>query len=95
MVFTCVTDTGRLIWNIRLSSISYHSTALLNKVISLDTVFNTILHSITGNTFCSTATALHVPVSCNGTKVVCEGVANSVQDKAEIIIEIGNVGWLI
>ena len=96
MVFTCVTDTGRLIWDIKHSSISYHSIAQLNHIIPLDSVFNVTLLSITGNTYHSTATAVHVPVSYNGTTVECRGVVHAVldNDKAEITILIGNVDRL-
>ena len=91
MVLTCVTDTGQLIWDIRHSLISYHSTAQLNKVIQLDTVFNTTLLHITGNTYHSTATAAHVPVSYNGTTVECKGVVNALHGtyKAETILVVG------
>ena len=74
MVFTCVTDTGSgLIWDIKHSSISYHSTAQLNKAIQLDTVFNVTLLNINENTYHSTATAFRVPISYNGTTVECKG----------------------
>ena len=91
MVFTCVTDTGRLIWDVNHTSIAFHSTSQLNKVIQLDTVFNVTLHSIIGNTYHSTATAAHVPVSYNGTIVECKGVANAVHstDKAVAILVVG------
>ena len=93
MVFTCVTDTGRLIWDIKHSSISYHSTALLNEVIQLDTVFNTTLLNITGNTYHSIANAAHVPVSYNGTTVECKGVVNALlgTDKAKTILVVGEL----
>ena len=98
VVFTCVTDTGRLVWDIMHSSISYHSTALLNKVIQLDTVFNTTLLSITGNIYHSTATAAHVPVSYNGTTVECNGVVSAehiIPDKAETILVVGEKQLLL
>ena len=63
MVFTCVTDTGRLVWDIKNTAVSFHSSAYLNISIELDIVFNVTLLSITGNTYHSTATAAHVPVS--------------------------------
>ena len=97
MVFTCVTDTGRLIWDIKFSSISFHSTTSLNKVIQLDTVFNVTLHSITENTYHSTATAAHVPVSYNGTTVECKGVGTAIHgtDKAETILVVGEYNIII
>ena len=93
MVFTCVTDTGRLIWDIKHSSTFFHSTAQLNKDIQLDTVFNTTLLNITGNTYHSTATAAHVPVSYNGTTVECKGVSKAIHgtDKAETILVVGEL----
>ena len=91
MVFTCVTDTGQLIWDIKHSFIFFHSSTQLNEVVQLNTVFNVTLHSITGNTYHSTATAAHVPVSYNGTIVECKRAFNAVQgtDKAVAILVVG------
>ena len=50
-------------------------------------LFNVTLLSITGNTYRSTATAVHVPVSYNGTTVACRG--QNIANKQQIIIVIG------
>ena len=87
VLFTCVTDTGRLVWDIKNTAVSFHSSAYLNIPTELDTVFNATLLYITGNTYYSTATAVYVPVSYNGTKVACRG--QNIANKKQRIIVIG------
>ena len=65
----------------------FHSTAYLNISTEVDTVFNATLLNITGNTYYSTATAVYVPVSYNGTKVACRG--QNIANKKQRIIVIG------
>ena len=86
VVFTCVTDTGRLVWDINHTALSFHSSAYLSIRTEVD-VFNVTLLSITGNTYHSTATAVHVPVSYNGTIVACRG--QNIANKQQRIILIG------
>ena len=86
VVFTCVTDTGRLVWDIKDTAVSFHSPALLNYIISLDTVFNVTLLNITGNIYHSTATAVHVPINYNGTTVECRGQTIANKQQRSIII---------
>ena len=38
VVFTCVTDTGRLVWDIKNTAVSFHSSAYLNIPTKVDTV---------------------------------------------------------
>ena len=70
MVFTCVTDTGRLVWDIKDSTVSFHSPAYLNNAIQLD-IFTFTLLNITGNMYHSIATVVYVPINYNGTTVAC------------------------
>ena len=62
VVFTCVIDTGRLVWDIKDTAVSFHSPALLNNAIQLD-IFTITLLNITG------ANAAHVPINYNGMPV--------------------------
>ena len=80
VVFTCVTDTGRLTWDIKDSTVSFHSPALLNNTIQLDTVFSVTLLNITGNIYYSTATAVHVPINY-GTTVACSSGQTDVESE--------------
>ena len=97
MVFTCVTDTGRLTWDISLHNNNilqqmFHSPAQLNKDIVQD-IFNITLHNITGesdNTYHSTVFTVHVPITYNGTIVECNGQANALgTNKSDRTIIIG------
>ena len=60
MVFTCVTDTGRLVWDIKDTAVSFHSTAQLNGPSVNAEIFTIVLHNITGdilfNCYCSSCT---------------------------------------
>ena len=83
VVFTCVTDTGRLIWDIsditNTLQQTFHSPAQLNKNIAQDIFIITLLN-ITGesdNIYHSTVTAVHVPITYNGTTVACSGQVNA------------------
>ena len=73
VVFTCVTDTGRLIWDIATNhthSHSFHSPAQLTAPPAYYEIFNITQHNITGennSTYNSTVTADHVPITYNGT----------------------------
>ena len=89
VLFTCVTDTGRLVWDIKNTAVSFHSSAYLNSTpTEVDGVFNVTLLSITGNTYYSTATAVYVPVSYNGTTVACGGLTAANKKTRTILI-----GW--
>ena len=93
VVFTCVTDTGRLVWDIKHSTASFHSTAQLNTPIQLDnTVFNVTLLNITGNIYHSTATAVHVPANYNGVAVACSSGLTDVEEEIEREILMIGIG---
>ena len=84
MVFTCVTDTGILIWDITTNHThpykSFHSPAQLTEPPAFYEIFIITLHNITGennNTYHSTATAVHVPITYNGSTVECSGKINA------------------
>ena len=91
VVFTCVTDTGRLVWNIKDSTLSFHSPALHNYIIPLDTVFNVTLLNITGNMYHSTANAVNVPINYHDVTVSCSSGQIEIQSetkKRKLIIGI-------
>ena len=87
MVFTCVTDTGRLVWDIKNTAVSFHAPTQLNGPPVQDDIFTIILHNITGNVYHSTATAAQVPIGYNGSTVECRG--QDVADRQQRSIEIG------
>ena len=97
VVFTCVTDTGRLIWDItshmHTHSYSYHSPAQLTDPSAYHEIFIITLHNITGennNTYHSTATAVHVPITYNRSTVECSGKINALgTNNTERTIVIG------
>ena len=71
VVFTCVTDTGRLVWEVDETKQSFHSPSLINIPIPLD-IFTVTLLSVTNNSiYQSTAVAHNLSVDYNGTKVSC------------------------
>ena len=73
VVFTCVTDTGILKWDINNQIQSFHSPMQLNIPVAKD-IFITILRNVSvvnGSTiYKSTATAAHVPITYNAL-VIC------------------------
>ena len=89
MVFTCVTDTGRLVWDIKDTAVSFHSTAQLNGPSVNAEIFTIVLHNITGDTYYSTATAVHVPITYNGTTVECRG--QNIASRQQKSIVLGDV----
>ena len=96
MVFTCVTDTGILIWDINTNhthSQSFHTPAQLTDPSTYHEIFNITLHNITGennSTYNSTVTAVHVPITYSGTTVECSGQVNALGiNKSERTIVIG------
>ena len=89
VVFTCVTDTGRLVWEIKDSTVSFHSPAHLNNAIQLD-IFTITLLNITGNMYHSIATVVHVPINYNGTTVACSSGQTDVESETKrSILTIG------
>ena len=85
VVFTCVTDTGRLVWDIKDTAVTFHSPMQLNIAIPLD-IFNVTLLKKSGNIFHSTATAVHVPINYNGTTVQCRGQNIANRQQRSIVI---------
>ena len=90
MVFTCVTDTGRIIWEIINSNNrqSFHSTAHINMSITVD-IFTLTLVSVTNNSiYRSTAVAHNIPVDYNNVEISCiDGAA------IKLSIIIGNKNY--
>ena len=89
VVFTCVTDTGRLIWTINdVISQSFHSPAHFNIAIHND-IFTLLLHNITGesnNTYHSTVTATNVSLAYNETITLCSDGPDASEEKSIVTI---------
>ena len=66
MVFTCVTDTGQLEWDIgpTVRQFYYNDANQLNP--TTKDIFTLILQNVTGDTFQSTASTMHVPLNYSG-----------------------------
>ena len=90
MVFTCVTDTGRLVWEVGKTKQSFHTPAQINIPIPLDIFTVTLLSVTNSNTYQSTAIAHNVSVDYNWTFVKCidSGVSTSTNNK-QLNIVIG------
>ena len=89
VVFSCVTDTGRLTWkssfNVRQV---YFSPDELNIPIQRD-IFTLILLNVTGHTnniYQSTAAASHVPLNYSGESITCTD--NDDSSTIELVIGI-------
>ena len=66
VVFTCVTDTGQLEWDIGPTVRQlYYNANQLNHPITKD-IFTLILQNVTGDTLQSTASTMHVPLNYSG-----------------------------
>ena len=87
VVFTCVTDTGRLVWEVKKTKQTFHSPALLNIPIPLDIFTLTLLNVTNSNTYQSTAVAHNISVDYNWTFVQCiDGGQSSNNKQLNIII---------
>ena len=89
MVFTCVTDTGRLVWEICKTKQSFHSPSLLNIPIPLDIFTLTLVNVTNSNTYQSTAVAHNVSVDYNWTSVKCIDGGQSSSNNQQLKIIIG------
>ena len=90
MVFTCVTDTGRLVWEVHKTKQSFHSPTQINIPITLDIFTVTLLSVTNSNTYRSIAVAQNISVNYNWTFVKCidSGVSTSTNNK-QLNIVIG------
>ena len=89
MVFTCVTDTGRLVWEINNdinNKHSFHSPAQINICIPLNNFTLTLLNVTNSTTYWSTAVAHNVAIDYNMTNVSCSDGAMNSQQLMSIII---------
>ena len=89
VVFTCVTDTGRLVWDINDDiTQAFYSPAELNSITIASDIFTIVLYNITGelnNVFHSSISAVHVPIAYNGATIRCSDQLNS----SEKVIVLG------
>ena len=93
MVFTCVTDTGRLVWELINSNYkqSFHSPTQINMPITLD-IFTLTLVSVTNSSiYQSTAVAHNISVDYNHTEVSCSDNSLSSEFKQQLSIVIGKI----
>ena len=93
VVFTCVTDTGRLVWEVDKTKYSFHSPALLNIPITLDIFTLTLLSVTNSSTYQSTAVAHNVSVDYNDTYVKCIDGGLSTSDNKQLNIVIGKKSY--
>ena len=68
VVFTCVTDTGQLVWRSNGHNFLYYSAGQLSENVY---IFTTKLSNVSGMIFMSTATVHNVQLSHNGTVITC------------------------
>ena len=76
VVFTCVTDTVRLIWTVNKSVnlVSFHSTKHIKTIVT-EQIFKLELVNVSGTNnqmYLSTATAHNVLPDYNGTAITCK-----------------------
>ena len=92
VVFTCVTDTGKLIWSVGNGiSQSFHSPAHLNVPIR-DDIFTLLLQNVTGdnnNTYHSTVTATNVSLAYNEMIVLCSDAKSKAPTRKSTILALG------
>ena len=94
VVFTCVTDTGRLIWEIINSNNiqSYHSPTQINIFTAMDIFTVTLVNVTNSSTYWSTAVGHNVSVDYNNTEVSCsDGYLFSNVIKQQLSIVIGKI----
>ena len=91
MVFTCVTDTGRLVWEVGKTKQTFHSPSSINIPIPLD-IFTLTLVSVTNSsTYLSTAVGHNVSVDYNWISLKCidGGRGLSTSNNKQLNITIG------
>ena len=89
VVFTCVTDTGRLVWKVNKAKQSFHSPLLINIPIPLD-IFTLTLLSVTNNSiYQSTAVVHNISVDYTSISVKCFDGGLSTSNNKQLNIIIG------
>ena len=89
VMFTCVTDTGRLDWKTSTFVLPYYDSVDLGIPITRD-IYILTLQNITGRTnniYRSTAYAPYVPLNYSGESITCTDTVESVN----IELTIGNL----
>ena len=92
VVFTCVTDTGRLVWivNNSVDHVSFHSISQVKMIVTKQ-IFKLLLVNVTGidnKTYLSTATAHNVLPDYNGTKIACVDDGDQLQISATMTLYV-------
>ena len=93
VVFTCVTDTGRLVWKVGKTKQSFHSPPLINIPIPLDIFTLTLLNVTNSSTYLSTAVAHNVSVDYNWKFVKCIDGGQATSNNKQLNIIIGEKPW--
>ena len=88
VVFTCVTDTGRLVWEIINinNRHSFHSPAQITTPITADIFTLTLLSVTNSDTYQSTAVGHNVSIDYNNTEISCIDDLTAFNSKLSIII---------
>ena len=89
VVFTCVTDTGRLAWRINDNNHLYFSSGQMSQVTPIADIFTLKFISATGSVFTSTATAHNVSLEFTGSNITCSDSEVSSADTASQMKTIG------
>ena len=71
VVFTCITDTGRLVWCVNNNNELYYLPRQVSEIGRTRDIFTLRLISVTGSVFVSTATAHNVSYGSNGINITC------------------------
>ena len=71
VVFTCITDTGRLVWSVNNNNELFYLPGQVSEIGRTRDIFTLRLISVTGSVFVSTATAHNVSYGSNGINITC------------------------
>ena len=96
VVFTCVTDTGRLVWEINGTTgrHSFHSPAQINMPNTVKNFTLTLLSVTNNSIYQSTAVAHNISVDYNGIEVSCMDVqALNNEQMSNIISKISDLNF--
>ena len=94
VVFTCVTDTGRLVWEINDSNGRhfFHSPAQINMSHTVQNFTLTLLSVTNNSIYQSTAVAHNIPVGYKGNEVSCSD--GSVLNPNQLSVILGKISNL-
>ena len=82
-MFTCVTDTGQLLWTGSAVNVPYYSINEPVQVVTKSGIFDLQLINVTGMTLVSTATAYNVSLTDDGIDITCNDNFNNPDNNSE------------